>query len=96
MHRRAVEAFGKVLGEQLPVRLHVGDDALADAQVLQAVALELPVELADVERRASPRQVDEHEAAPLRSRDAVEREILQRKSGVSMRRGVATSWPCRS
>jgi len=71
MHRRAVEAFGEILGEQLPVRPHVRDDALADAQVLEAIASETCRRL---ERRWIFREADEHESAPGSGRHFEERK----------------------
>ncbi len=46
VHRRAVEAFGEILDEELPVGVHVGDDPLADAQRVEPVPREPPGEIA--------------------------------------------------
>ena len=71
-----MEAFGEVLGDELPVRRYVGDDALADPELAQAVALEPGVEPADVEGRCvAPREVDEDEAALACHRHRIEREV---------------------
>src|SRR5690349_2024653 len=80
MHRWAVEALAEILGKELPVRLYVRHDALADAQVAQPVGLELPVQLTDIERAAAG-EIDEHEAAPPGRRHAMEREILHAEVG---------------
>src|SRR6185503_20010791 len=67
MDGRAVEALGEVLEEELPVRLHVHDDALADAEIGEAVVPEALRQVTQglVKRRgAVPREVDEDEAAP--------------------------------
>ena len=77
MHRRTVKALGEVLRQELPVRLHVGDDALADAQLAEAVALELRVETSHVQRRrVAPFEIDEDEPAPGLDRDRIELEVL--------------------
>ena len=78
MHRRAVEAFREVFRQQFPVRLHLGDDALADGKALEPIAREALRQLAErlrERRRRVAGQVDEHEAAPGLHRDLVEREV---------------------
>src|SRR5258708_34251621 len=80
MHRRAVEALGEVPRQQLPVRLHVGAGALAEAQFAQAVALELCIPFPDVEQLGlAPGEVEENEAAPGCDRDLVQRKVAELK-----------------
>src|SRR6185295_1426432 len=71
MHRRAVEAFREVLGEQLPVRGYVEHDAPADPQIGEAVAAVALVALADGvgERRRVLAEMHENEPAPACRRD---------------------------
>src|SRR5262245_51826099 len=70
MNRRAVEALGEVLGEQLPVRFHVEHDALADAQLAEAVARvpRLPVAEGGCQGFAAFLELDEDEPSPARRR----------------------------
>ena len=73
MHRRAVEALGKILGQQLPVCLHVGDDALAYPEILNSMVFE---RIGRCESRGSARQANENKSTPGPDRYFVERKIL--------------------
>lgn len=74
VHRRAVEALGKVFRQQFPIRLHVADDALADAQLVESIAA---VASGRLERRRIALEAREHEPAPRLHRDLVQREALR-------------------
>src|SRR5215471_20551161 len=79
MHRRAVKALGEILDEKLPVRAHVGDDALADPQSVESVTREALRELFErlaEWRRVAAGKIDEHEAAPRVRRDLEQREFV--------------------
>jgi hypothetical protein len=64
-----VKAFGKVFDNELPVGVHIDDDAFADPQLVEPVAREPLGQLAQGFRerpRLASVEVDEHEAAPGR------------------------------
>src|SRR5262245_12239518 len=70
MDRRAVEAFREVLRKQLPVRLHVGNDALADPEVSEAI----PFVLLGCFKWSIPFETNEDKSSPGLHRDLVKWE----------------------
>jgi hypothetical protein len=91
-----MEALGEILRDELPVRLHVGDDALRHAQSRESVTREAHGMSASVSARggASGPAIHEHETAGDVHRDLEQRvrPRIEVGCGHSPRRGDQTAF----
>src|SRR4029450_123650 len=83
MQVRAVEALVVVLDDQLPVRLDVIDDAVAQTEILHAPRSEFTGKVGELgrERLWARIEIEEDVSVPLLRADAVQRVVLTSEVG---------------
>src|SRR5581483_11690286 len=88
MHQRAMQTLVVIGNDQLPIRLHIIDDALIQLELAHAPGRKLFRQLAELREKRGPvrREIQKDVAVPHVARNTVQRIIETRKSGVHVRR----------